>query len=105
DVDVPASASGGTYRIPLRLTDADGRSSQGTLTVVVPKTEDEVDGRISVTGTQVDPKDGDYVVGDRLSFHYTVTNLSDATTSVVPTGNLRNLDPAQYAQNCRYRSL
>ena len=34
-----------------------------------------------------------------------MTNLSDATTTVVPTGNLRNLDPADYAQNCRYRSL
>lgn len=105
-VTVPESASGGTYRIPLRLTDRGGRSSQGTLTVVVPRTEDEVDGRISVTGgTLVDPKEGDYVVGDRLTFTYRIANLSDAATTVVPSGNLRDLDPAVDARNCRWRNL
>ncbi|MFX0539283.1 exo-alpha-sialidase [Ornithinimicrobium sp. Y1847] len=106
DVTVPSSASGGTYRIPLQLTDRHGRSSQGQLVVVVPRTEDEVDGRISVTGgTLVNPKDGDYVVGDRLTFTYRITNLSDATTSVVPSGNLRDLDPAVDARNCRWLNL
>lgn len=44
DVEVPASAEGGTYRIPVVLTDAKKRSSQGTLVVDVPKTEDEDQG-------------------------------------------------------------
>lgn len=106
EVGVPATASGGTYRIPLTLTDAAGRSSQGTLVVDVPKTPEEVDGRISVTGgTIVNPKDGAYVVGDRISFHYRVTNLSDAVTTVVPTGNLEDLDPVRDARNCRWRNL
>ncbi|AXH95765.1 sialidase family protein [Ornithinimicrobium avium] len=106
DVDVPASASGGTYRIPLTLTDSSGRSSQGTLVAVVPKSADEVDGRISVTGgTVLHPKTEPYVVGDRISFHYRVTNLSDAATTVVPSGNLRDLDPAVDSRNCRWRNL
>ncbi|GGK67818.1 sialidase family protein [Ornithinimicrobium pekingense] len=106
DVDVPASATGGTYRIPMTLTGADGRSSQGTLVVVVPKTEDEVDGRISVTGgTVINPKTEPYAVGDRLTFHYRVTNLTDAVTTVVPSGNLRDLDPAVDSRNCRWRNL
>ena len=106
EVDVPASASGGTYRIPLTLTGADGRSSQGTLVVKVPKTPEEVDGRISVTGgTVINPKTEPYAVGDRLTFHYRVTNLSDAATTVVPSGNLRNLDPAVDTRNCRWRNL
>lgn len=106
EVAVPESTTGGTYRIPLQLTDRHGRSSQGTLVVVVPKTDDEVDGRISVTGgTLVNPKDGDYVVGDRLTFTYRITNLSDATTTVVPSGNLRDLDPAVDTRNCRWQNL
>lgn len=106
EVSVPETAGGGTYRVPLVLTDSSGRSSRGTLTVVVPRTPDEVDGRISVTGgTVVNPKDGPYAVGDRISFHYRVTNLSDAVTTVVPSGNLRDLDPAVDARNCRWRNL
>lgn len=106
EVAVPASASGGTYRVPLRLTDSSGRSSQGTLVVKVPKTPEEVDGRISVTGgTVINPKTEPYAVGDRLTFHYRVTNLSDAVTTVVPSGNLRDLDPAVDTRNCRWRNL
>lgn len=105
-VEVPAEASGGTYRIPVRLTDAQGRSSHGTLTINVPKTEDEIDGRISVTGgTLTNPKSTPYAVGDRLQFRYRVTNLSDAVTTVVPSGNLRDLDPAVDTRNCRWRNL
>lgn len=103
---VPESASGGTYRVPVRLTDTAGRSSKGTVTVVVPKRADEVDGRISVTGgTLTNPKDTPYVLGDRLVFSYRVTNLTDATTTVAPTGNLRDLDPAVDSRSCRYRNL
>lgn len=105
-VDVPASAHGGTYRVPVKLTDTQGRSSHGTLTVDVPKTEDEIDGRISVTGgTLTNPKSTPYAVGDRLQFRYRVTNLSDAVTTVVPSGNLRDLDPAVDTRNCRWRNL
>lgn len=105
-LEVPATATGGSYAIPIRLTDSKGRSSQGTLTVVVPKTPDEKDGRIRVTGgTLSNPQDGDYVVGDRLQFSYRITNLTGATTTVVPTGNLRDLDPAVDARNCRWRNL
>lgn len=106
DVDVPATASGGTYRIPVSLTDTADRSSRGTLVVVVPKTEDEIDGRINVTGgTLTNPKATPYAVGDRLQFRYRVTNLTDAVTTVVPNGNLRDLDPSVDARNCRWRNL
>ncbi|MGH3354231.1 MAG: exo-alpha-sialidase [Nocardioides sp.] len=105
-LSVPESASGGTYRVPVRLTDTAGRSSSGIVTVVVPKRPDEVDGRISVTGgTLTNPKETPYVVGDRLSFSYRVTNLTEAVTTVVPTGNLRDLDPAIDSRNCRWRNL
>ncbi|MCA5892209.1 glycoside hydrolase [Isoptericola sp. NEAU-Y5] len=46
-----------------------------------------------------------YAVGDVLRFSFAVRNLSDATTTVVPTGNLANLDPATSARNCRWRNL
>lgn len=106
EVDVPASASGGTYRVPLTMTDAKGRSSQGAVVVDVPRTEDEVDGRISVEGgTLVDPQEEPYEVGDRLTFSYDIANLSDATTTVSAEGNLRDLDPAVDARNCRWQNL
>ena len=106
EVEVPESATGGTYRGPLQMTGAQGRSSQGALVVDVPRTEDEVDGLISVEGgTLVDQQDEPYEVGDRLTFSYDITNLSDATTTVTPQGNLRNLDPAEDAQSCRWRNL
>lgn len=105
-VEVPESATGGTYRVPVRLTDTAGRSSTGTVTVVVPKRPEEVDGRIIVTGgTLTNPTSAAYAVGDRLQFSYRVTNLSDAVTTVVPVGNLRDLDPAVDARNCRWRNL
>lgn len=105
-VTVPAETTGGTYRVPITLTDVRGRSSNGTLTVSVPKTEQEVDGRIQVTGgTLINPKATDYVVGDRLQFRYRVTNLTSAVTTVVPTGSLSALDPAQGAPNCRWLNL
>nr|WP_279303165.1 NEW3 domain-containing protein [Nocardioides currus] len=105
-VTVPAGATGGTYRVPVRLTDDAGRSSAGTVTVVVPKTADEVDGRISVTGgTLTNAHPAPYALGDRLQFSYRVTNLTDAVTTVVATGNLRDLDPAVDARNCRWRNL
>ena len=50
------------------------------------------------------PQDG-YAVGDVLSFSFAVRNLSDATTTVVPTGNLAHLDPATSARNCRWTNL
>lgn len=105
-LSVPESASGGTYRVPVRLTSTTGRSSSGTVTVVVPKRPEEVDGRISVTGgTLTNPKATPYAVGDRLTFSYRVTNLTDAVATVVPTGNLRDLDPAVDSRNCRWRNL
>lgn len=62
-------------------------------------------GAIEVTGGPlVDPQET-YDVGDTLRFTYTVQNLSPDTTTVVPTGNLDNLDPAEAAQNCRWCGL
>ncbi|MGO3813930.1 MAG: exo-alpha-sialidase [Cellulosimicrobium funkei] len=61
-------------------------------------------GNISVRGTHANPQPS-YAVGDRLSFTFDVRNLSTAATQVVPTGNLAGLDPANAAQNCRYRNL
>ncbi|WP_264030960.1 sialidase family protein [Cellulosimicrobium sp. SH8] len=61
-------------------------------------------GNISVQGAHANPQET-YAVGDVLRFTYTVRNLSTAATSVVPTGNLAGLDPANAAQNCRYRTL
>lgn len=106
EVGVPASTTGGTYRIPLEMTDAHGRSSNGTLIVDVPHSEDEVDGRISVDGgTLVEQQDEPYEVGDRLTFTYEVTNLSQATTTVTARGNLRDLDPEDSTRNCRWQNL
>lgn len=104
-VAVPAGASGGTYQIPLTLTDKSGRTSSGTLTVIVPKTADEVDGRIAVTVKHTNPKEIPYAVGDVLKFNFHVTNLSNATTKVVPSGNLEDFDPATAKKNCRYSTL
>lgn len=104
-VSVPASATAGTYRVPLTFTDVRGNSSRTTLTVVVPKAPGEYDGRIAVTSEHTNPKALPYAVGDVLRFTYRVTNLTGATTTVVPSGNLANLDPANATQNCRYRNL
>ncbi|MFV2143956.1 hypothetical protein [Isoptericola sp. G70] len=68
-------------------------------------TPDAEPGAIEVTGgSLIDPQET-YAVGDTLRYTYTVRNLSAATTTVVPTGNLDHLDPAEAAQNCRYRGL
>jgi len=61
-------------------------------------------GNILVSGAHTNPQDT-YAVGDVLEFAYTVNNISTSATRVVPTGNLVNLDPAQYSRNCRYLSL
>ncbi|MFE6968823.1 exo-alpha-sialidase [Isoptericola sp. NPDC057653] len=62
-------------------------------------------GEIDVTGgTLTNPQDS-WAVGDTLRFTYTVRNVSGATTTVVPTGNLAGLDPADGAPNCRWRGL
>ena len=63
------------------------------------------DGRISVTSKFVNPKATPYVVGDVLRFEYRVTNLTDAVTTVVPSGNQQGFDPADGAPNCRWRNL
>ncbi|MFD4263692.1 hypothetical protein ACFWR9_40350 [Streptomyces sp. NPDC058534] len=80
---------------------------KATLTVEVPKTEAELTpGRILVTGgTLTNPQADGYQVGDKPAFTYTVTNLSDATTTVVPSGNLEDFDPTTDSRNCRYRGL
>ncbi len=102
---VPASAHGGTYTLPITLTSGD-RTAHGSVTVTVPRTPDEVPGRIEVTqGKLVNPKPDGYAVGDRLTFSYTVTNVSAAATTVVPSGNLSDLDPSVDARNCRWRNL
>lgn len=103
-VQVPVTARGGSYEIPLQLTDSIGRQSLGTLRVQVPKTPEEFDGRITVTGRHTNPQES-YQVGDVLRFDYRVTNLSPAKTTVVPTGNLQGLDPAQGSPNCRWIGL
>ncbi|MFB7456788.1 exo-alpha-sialidase [Streptomyces sp. NPDC056188] len=104
---VPEGATGGTYPVTATLTDAKGRTSRGSLTVEVPKrADDNAPGRIQVTGgTLTNPRNDGYQAGDRLVFTYTVTNLSDAATTVVPSGNLRDLDPAADSRNCRWRGL
>ncbi|MEU6009601.1 exo-alpha-sialidase [Streptomyces sp. NPDC047453] len=104
---VPEDATGGTYPVTATLTDTKGRTSRGSLTVEVPKTADEsTPGRIQVTGgTLTNPRNDGYQAGDRLVFTYTVTNLSDAATTVVPSGNLKDLDPAADSRNCRWRGL
>lgn len=106
NVEVPESASGGTYEVPLTMTDAKGRSSQGSITVDVPKPDDEVDGRLDVSeATLVDPQEEPYEVGDRLTFSYDVSNVSDAATTVAPSGNLWDLDPTEDTRNCRWQNL
>lgn len=104
-VSVPASAPAGTHRMPLTFTDVKGNSSQTTLTVVVPKVAGEYDGRIAVTAQHTNARTTPFAVGDVLRFSYRVTNLTAAVTTVVPSGNLANLDPAGATQNCRYRNL
>lgn len=103
-VTVPEAAAGGTYTIPVTLTDRSGRTSQGSIVVIVPKRPEEVNGRITVTATHTNPQTS-YKGGDVLKFSYRVTNQSDAITTVVPTGNLKGLDPAQGAPNCRWTNL
>lgn len=105
DVQVPASAKGGSYRLPVVVTDRSGRTATGSVTVVVPRIPSEVPGRIEVTGGTLTNPRSTYRVGDRLDFRYRVSNLSDALTMVTPQGNLRGLDPAVDARNCRWRGL
>ncbi|WP_406380493.1 exo-alpha-sialidase [Streptomyces sp. NBC_01618] len=106
-VTVPASATGSSYRLTATLTDVKGRTSHGTFMVKVPKTEEELTpGRILVTGgTLTNPQTDGYQADDKLVFSYTVTNLSDAATTVVPSGNLKDFDPKTDSRNCRYRTL
>jgi len=83
-------------------------STSGTTVTTVEHSGPSVNlggpGNILVSGVHTNPKDA-YAVGDVLEFAYTVNNISTAGTRVVPTGNLVNLDPAQYSRNCRYLSL
>ncbi|MFI9604636.1 exo-alpha-sialidase [Streptomyces sp. NPDC052043] len=104
---VPEDATGGSHPVTATLTDTKGRTSRGSFTVEVPKTaEESTPGRIQVTGgTLTTPRNDGYRPGDTLVFTYTVTNLSDATTTVVPSGNLSDLDPATDVRNCRWRDL
>ncbi|WP_181446935.1 exo-alpha-sialidase [Streptomyces sp. NTH33] len=104
---VPAGTTGGTYPVTATLTNAKGRTSHGSFTVeVVKSAEERTPGRIQVTGgTLTNPRKDGYQAGDKLVFTYTVTNLSDAATTVVPSGNLRDLDPAVDSRNCRWRGL
>lgn len=104
-IAVPTDARGGTYSIVVTATDDKGRTARGTVTVVVPKAENEKDGFITVTGGALTNPQPTYVVGDRLVFSYRITNTSTATTTVVPSGNLRDLDPNVDAKNCRWRNL
>lgn len=62
-------------------------------------------GTIEVTGGTLNDTEREYAVGDTLGFTYRVQNLSTSTTTVVPTGNLDRLDPADGAPNCRWRGL
>jgi sialidase-1 len=104
---VPADARGGVHPVAATLTDAKGRTSHGTVSVTVHKTEEELTpGRIRVTGGELtNPQTDGYQAGDKLVFSYTVTNVSDATTTVVPSGNLEDFDPRTDTRNCRYRML
>ncbi|XKK60652.1 exo-alpha-sialidase [Streptomyces sp. ARC32] len=104
---VPAEANGGVHSLTATLTDKKGRTSQATFPVEVPKTEAELTpGRVTVIGGALTNAQTDgYQVGDKLSFTYTVTNISDATTTVVPSGNLRDFDPQTDSRNCRWRNL
>ncbi|MFD4422682.1 exo-alpha-sialidase [Agromyces sp. NPDC058484] len=64
-----------------------------------------VPGKIEVTGGELADPQEFYAVGDVLRFNYTVRNRSNAVTTVVPTGNLASLDPAQGSPNCRWINL
>jgi sialidase-1 len=104
-MSVPETTRGGSYPVSATLTTGIG-SSSGQFTVEVARTPDERDGAITVTGgTLTNPKEGPYAVGDALRFTYRVTNISPAVTTVVPSGNLRDLDPAVDTRNCRWRNL
>lgn len=104
-ITVPANATVGAHQIPITFTSADGRSSTGSLKVLAQKPESERAGRISVTGSHTNPKSPPYKVGDVLQFDYRVTNMTDAVTTVAPTGNLAGLDPANASRNCRWINL
>jgi len=84
-------------------------STSGTQVTTVEHVGESINlggpGNILVTGGTVTEPKASYVVGDVLRYTYTVRNLSTVTTSVSPTGNLAGLDPANAAQNCRFRSL
>ncbi|WP_265521469.1 sialidase family protein [Oerskovia flava] len=84
-------------------------STSGTDVTTVEHTGQSVyfgaPGNIVVTGGEAAETQDTYAVGDVLRFTYTVRNLSTAVTTVVPTGNLAGLDPAQGAPNCRWRNL
>jgi sialidase-1 len=102
---VPESARGGSHTVSAVLTHATG-TARGTVTVEVARLPHEVDGAITVTGgTLTNPQSEGYQVGDVLRFTYRVTNVSPAVTTVVPSGNLRDLDPAVDTRNCRWRNL
>lgn len=56
-------------------------------------------------GTLTNPQTDGYQAGDKLVFTYTVTNVSVAATTVVPSGNLEDFDPKTDTRNCRWRTL
>ncbi|WP_226924845.1 discoidin domain-containing protein, partial [Georgenia satyanarayanai] len=101
-VDVPADAFAGSYPVEVTLTTDQGTSS-GSLTVTVDAAEGEV---ITVVPSVTNASgSGEYLPGERLSFSYRVTNITDEVVSVVPrSSNLAGFNPPE-APNCRFQNL
>ncbi|MCM3660959.1 exo-alpha-sialidase [Georgenia satyanarayanai] len=101
-VTVPDDAFAGQYPVDITLTTDQGTSS-GSLTVTVDAAEGEV---LTVVPSVTDASaSGEYLPGERLSFAYRVTNISDEIVSVVPqSANLEGFNPPG-APNCRFQNL
>ncbi|MBD8063688.1 exo-alpha-sialidase [Actinomycetaceae bacterium Sa1BUA1] len=101
-VAVPDDAFAGSYPVDVRLTTDQGTSS-GSFTVTVDAAEGEV---ITVVPSVTDASaSAEYLPGERLSFSYRVTNISDEVVSVVPqSSNLAGFNPPE-APNCRWQNL
>lgn len=105
EISIPENAAGGSYPVTAIL-DTRAGISERTFTANVNRIPGERD-EVEVTGGALtsEPPGGEWGVGDELGFTYRVENLSSNTVTVVPSGNLRNLDPADGAPNCRWLNL
>lgn len=110
EVTVPINAAGGGSKLTAILNTSDGRTSLAEVsnTVLTPTTYNI--GGVLYSGVRTDTardlNSNPYLVGEVVSYTYTITNTNAVTVSQSPTaGNWDGNFLPPNANNCRYKTL